>query len=354
MNTLKKIVSAITILELVMALMIPGVANAAAITSAKDEISTNKIGVAANHTIYFVTPTGVAATNKIVLSMADFSIPVGLSNNDVDIAEGSTGTCSSATFTNQEVNTTAWGVTRNSATMLTITSGTGTITAARCVQIEIGTNAAYNSEAGIDQITNAGTSGSKNIDIGVMTSGDVVIDSTTISVAMVNDPQVDLSASVGTSLTMSLSGTTASLGTLVSGATSTATTTVTINTNSGSGYALKYNASNLTNQIGSLNSLTANATPIVAASFLTTEGWGLNAATVGNAASGDDSTGAAQANYNTGGSYMVVPSTDTFLASASGTASAHAYTVTYGVNIGALTPAGTYSGTVDFIAFGTF
>lgn len=352
MNTLKKIVSAITILELVMALMIPGVANAAALTSAKDELSTNKAGVVANHTIYFVTPTGVTSGQTMLLTMTAFSVPSSLDFADIDVAEGSSGTCSSATFSEQTLAASpsgiTWGATASDATdTVTLTAGSAGITAGRCVRIKIGTNAT----SGVDQITNAAV-GSNNIMIGGGAS--TMADSTYIAVAMVTDPQVDLTASVGTSLTMALSGTTASLGTLVSGATSFATTTVTINTNSGSGYAMKYNASNLTNQIGSLNSLTANATPIVAANFLTTEGWGLNAATIENTSSGADALGEASGNYNTAGSYMVVPSTDTFLASSSGTASAHAYTVTYGVNIGALTPAGSYTGTVDFIVYATF
>lgn len=348
MKTLRKIVSAVTILELVLALMLPNFASAATLTDAQDQLSTNKASTAANHTFYFVTPTGIMDGQTMEITMSTFAVPALMSFADVDIAEGDSGTCSTASYSEKTLAASnsgaTWGFVSSDVTdTLMFTAGSAGITAGRCVRIKIGTNAT----GGTYQIINS-VAGSQGITIGSGSS--TMADSTYIAVAIVADPQVDLSAYVGSSLTMSLSSTSANIGQLSSSSTTTGATTVTINTNSGSGYFLKYNATNLTNQtaysLAALSSKTA-ASP-------GTEQWGLNAASVNNSASGTDSTGTAAANYNTASSYMVVPSVDTQLASASGTAQDHAYTVTYGVDISALTPSGTYTGTVDYLVYGAF
>ncbi len=349
MNTLRKLVSKITILGLVMTLMTPNISRAASLTSAQDQLSTNKASIAANHTIYFVTPTGIMGGQTMEITMTNFAVPAAMSFADMDLAEGSTGTCSTASYSEQTLaasaSGTTWGAVSSDVTdTFMFTAGSSGITAGRCVRIKIGTNAT----GGTYQIVN-GAVGSQNILIGGGSS--TMADSTYIAVAMVTDPQVDLSAYVGSSLTMTLSSTSVSIGALSSSSTNeTGSTIVTINSNSNSGYFLKYNASNLTNQ--SAYSLAALSSKTAAAPG--TEQWGLNAASVNNAASGSDSLGSADSNYGTASSYMVVPSVDTLLASASGTAQSHAYTVTYGVDISALTPSGSYTGTVDYLVYGAF
>jgi len=348
MYSLKKLLAKITILELLIVMLVPNISYAATLTSAQDILSTNKANTGANHTITFVTPTGVTAGQTITLTMSDFTIPPGVGYDDMDFAEGDSGTCSTAAFTDKTLagapSGATWGAARTSSTILTLTSGSDTITAGHCVQIKVGTNATVGG-AGTDQIQNPVTTGSKQITI-----AGTMADSSVVAVAIVTDPQVNLSALVGSSLTMTLDSASVNLGTLTSGSTTTGTTTVTINTNSNGGYYLKYYASNLSNQSG--HSITALATKTAASPG--TEQWGINAATVGNAASGSDSTGSATSNYNTGGSYMLVPSVENSLGFATGTAQDHAYTVTYGVDISSLTPAGSYTGTVDYIVYGAF
>lgn len=346
MKTLRKIVSAVTILELVLALVLPNFASAATLTDAQDQLSTNKASVAANHTFYFVTPTGITVGQTMEITMNTFAVPALMSFADVDIAEGDSGTCSTASFSEITVGAAqsglTWGFVSSDATdTLTFTAGSAGITAGRCVRIKVGTHAT----GGVYQIVNS-IAGSQ----GIMIGSGTMADSSYIAVAIVADPQVDLSAYVGSSLTMSLSSTSADIGALSSGSTTTGSTTVTINTNSNSGYSLKYSATNLTNQ--SAYSLAALASKTAANPG--TEQWGLNAASVNNTASGTDSTATASSNYDTASSYMVVPGVETMLASASGTAQNHAYTVTYGVDIGALTPAGMYTGTVDYLVYGAF
>lgn len=347
---LRKLVSVMMVFELIIAFTTPNIATAATLTNAQDILSTNKISEVADHTLTFVTPTGIAAGETIEITFSGFAVNALLDFEDIDFAEGDSGTCSTAVFTDKtlaaEAATTTWGAVRTSAEVITITSATGTITAGRCVQIEIGSVAEFGG-TGAYFITNPGTSGSKNITI-----AGTMADSTVIAAAIVNDPQVDISALVGSTLTMSLSGTSASLGTLSASSTATTTTTVTINTNSSGGYRLKYLATDLTNQ--SNNVLTVLSSKTAAAPG--TEQWGLNAATVGNLTSGSDSTGAPTSNYDTSGSYMVVidPDVLTTLALASGTADTHAYTVTYGADISGVTPSGSYTGTVDYLVYGEF
>lgn len=348
MFNIKKLTSKILLVAMV-AMMVPQVASAASLTSVSYELSTSKKSELANHTGYFVTPTGVAAGETITLTMSDFAIGASLDYEDMDLAEGDSGNCSSASFTDKTLAAAAsgatWGAVRTSATVITFTSGTDTITAGRCVKIEVGTNATSGS-TGAEQITNATTSGSKD-----MTFGGTMSDSGQASVAITDDPQVDVSALVATSLTLTLSSTSVDLGVLSSSSTSTGTTTVTVSTNASAGYMLKYNASELTNQ----NSDTIDRLTSETAASPGTEQWGLNAATVGNGSSATDATGAAGSAYDESGKYMAgTANTDTLFGSASGTASSHAYTVTYGVDIDATTPAGTYTGTVDYLVFGSF
>lgn len=345
---LRKLVSVMMVFELIIAFTTPNIATAATLTNAQDILSTNKISEVADHTLTFVTPTGIAAGESISITFSGFAVDALLDFEDIDFAEGDSGTCSTAVFTDKTLAasaaTTTWGAARMGAEVITITSATGTITAGRCVQIEIG-SVATSGATGTSYITNPGTSGSKNITI-----AGTMADSTVIAAAIVDDPQVDVSALVGSTLTMSLSGTSASLGTLSASSTATTSTTVTISTNSSGGYRLKYLATDLTNQ--SDNVLTVLSSKTAAAPG--TEQWGLNAATVGNLTSGSDSTGAPTSNYDTSGSYMVVPDVLTTLALASGTADTHAYTVTYGADISGVTPSGNYTGTVDYLVYGEF
>lgn len=281
-------------------------ARAATLTSMSDVLTRLKVSVVADHELMFVTPTGVTAGQTIVVTFpSDFSIAASLNETDVDLAEGSTGTCSSATFTEKTLaatpSGTTWGAARTSATVFTFTSGTDTMTAGRCLRIRMGTNA-VSGTTGDQQVTNATTPGSKTI---TLAAG---ADSGTFSVAIVTDDQVSVTASVDPSLTFNVgaeaaatacagtfagNGGTVALGTLTTGAVASSDASSVnhicsrVSTNAGSGAVVTVKSTNAALKSTSTPADVINsATATLAAG---TSGYGLCAGSAG-ADSGRDST----------------------------------------------------------------
>lgn len=282
-------------------------ARAATLTSMSDVMTRVKVSVLADHEFKFVTPTGVTAGQTIVVTFpSDFSIAASLNETDVDLAEGSSGTCSSATFTEKTLaasaSGTTWGAARTSGTVFTFTSGTDTMTAGRCLRIRMGTNA-VSGTTGDQQVTNATTGGSKTISI-----GGTMADSGTFAVAIVTDDQVSVTASVDPSLTFNVgaeasatacagtfagNGGTVALGTLTTGAVASSDASSVnhicsrVSTNAGSGAVVTVKSLNAALKSTSTPADTvASATATLAAG---TSGYGLCAGSAGGD-SGKDST----------------------------------------------------------------
>lgn len=181
-------------------------AMAASVTQASDTLSREKASTASDHTILFVTPTGVASGNTVTLTFSGGSGIGSLVGADFDFAEGSTGTCSSASFTEKGVVTSSPSSSQFSiagaSSTVTITSGgaSATITPGRCVRLKIGLNATdtTGSGPGTHQITNPST-GTLTITI-AGTFGD----SGTISIPIIDDDQVTITATVNQSITFDL------------------------------------------------------------------------------------------------------------------------------------------------------
>lgn len=122
-------------------------AQAANVTNFSNTMTDSAPGVVSDHTIEFVTPTGVAAGETIVLTFdATFADIATLDFGDLDLNIDGTDATLAATAAGA-----TWGAV-TSATDITFTSGTGTVGAGETVIIEIGLNA----DAGDTQITNPG------------------------------------------------------------------------------------------------------------------------------------------------------------------------------------------------------
>jgi hypothetical protein len=193
----------------------PQFAQAAALTSVSDTISSSTPGANANHTILFVTPTGINGASETITLTFDSSPAfdlTGIVEDDVDIAEDTgapIGDCASFAAektTAASASGTEWGV-AVSGQVLTLThptaGGTEDIAAGACVQVQIGTNAT-SFGSGANQINNAskvaavGTADIYTIDINV-NSGD---DTGTAMTASIEG--VDVSVTVVESLTFSI------------------------------------------------------------------------------------------------------------------------------------------------------
>lgn len=181
-------------------------AEAANVTSFSNTLSDSAPSVAANHTITFVTPSGLSAGEVISITFPTGFTGIGsLTAADLDLAvngsdETLAGTASGAT----------WGV-NAAGQVIDIDSDTATIGAGATVTIEIGTNADFGS-TGSNQITNPATSTSYEIDLAFGTQ-----DSGTTRVAIVDT--VTVSATVDTVFTFTVNG--VSSGTLVNTADTT-------------------------------------------------------------------------------------------------------------------------------------
>jgi hypothetical protein len=111
-------------------------ARAANITDVYDLLSDSSPAASSTHTIQFVTPSGVAAGETIVIDFGAGFNPSALDYEDVDLATSTDAVLAAAPSNG------AWGVTTD-ATSITFTSGTSAIAPNATVTIEIGTNATF-------------------------------------------------------------------------------------------------------------------------------------------------------------------------------------------------------------------
>ncbi len=330
-----------------------GNATAASLTSISDNMSRLKASTASNHDIRFVTPTGVASTTNVTLTFsADFT-PGSVAFGDIDFQEGSSSNCTTASWTDKTLVASAPSSSQFSAAfsgnVLTFTSGgaSATITAGRCVRVLIGTNAA----GGSNQITN----GAADDDDTVAIAG-TFGDTGTLSVDIITDDQVVVTATVDPSITFSISDNTIGFGTLnaaddrfatgdtLGNSSVTSAHTLAAGTNATSGYVIYLLGDTLTS--GS-NTITAPAGP--SATTVGSEQFGLNLSASGGSGTVDSQYGTAS-QYGFGSTSSVQDN----IASATGASATTTYTATYIANIGSSTEAGNYSTTLTYTATATY
>ncbi len=343
-------------------LVAPQALFAATVTTFSDTLTRIKESTAANHEIKFVAPSAIDAGETLTVTFAGFTTASvdAVVFTDVDFAEGNSGTCSSASFTEKTLAGTAsgatWGVDTDGSGVLTITSGTDTTTAARCLRIRIGTNA-VSGTTGVNQIVSGTAATAHTVVIGG-TSGD----SGTSTVDIIADDQVVITATVAAALTFTIDDTAVGFGSLssstgrwatadatgtnASGTTPTAANVLTIATNAASGWTLTYNGATLTS---GLNTITDAAT-IDEDSDGTpgTEQFGISASTNG------DSTIASGYLRDSAADFDFVPSTTTTLASEAAPTATESISISYLANISGATEAGSYTTTITYIATGNF
>jgi len=309
--------------------------------------------VLSNHTIKYTTPTGVAAGQNMQITFpTGFTIGT-VDYTDIDVSWGpSTGAENELTLAATASGTT-WGAVF-AGQVLTIISGTGTITAASKVIIEIGLNATFG-VAGDAQIQNHATAATYTISIaGTFT------DTGKIAIVILTDDQVQLTATVDPSITFSLSANSSAYETLSTGSVidSSPDITLTVGTNAGSGYTVTvrdtgsdtnpglYN-STAAYLIGSTDSSYSNGPTALVAG---TEGMGVYVfSTTGTP------TVAARYNGGTGTQVGGLEIADTTIISrATGMSANDTATIRHKAAISAFTAAGSYTDTLTYIATGNF
>ncbi|MDO8591569.1 MAG: hypothetical protein Q7R60_01420 [bacterium] len=177
-KTIKRHGASVLILGLLMAgaiwyaVSLPG--QAANTTNESDTISTSATSTAANHLIYFLTPSGVQNnSDTITLDFANTFSFANVTTSDIDIATSTaTSNCPGAGYAEIVLVGTAdtvagaWGWATSANQVMTFTPSTApTITTNTCVRIKIGSNATSTLGTGATGVTNPSASGVVDIDI---------------------------------------------------------------------------------------------------------------------------------------------------------------------------------------------
>lgn len=359
---IKKVASALAIVSLISTSVFGFIqtANAASVTSFSDTLSTLTASTAANHEIKFVTPGGLTDGQTITLTFdADFTGLGSITEDDVDFATGSSNNCVSATFTEQATATSPSGATYGvgiAGQVITLTSGTGDVTADRCVRFRIGTNAT-NSGTGANRISNGVAANAHSVAVNV-NSG---TDTGTAAIDIIADDSVNITATVDPTITFTISDVAVGFGTLSSsqatwansGATGTTSQPaasagaheMTVATNAASGYTVTYNGATLTNGLNTISVATitgdADGTPASEQFAIAIDDNGGNV-TIPSA-------------YDyASNNYSFVAGTTTTLASETVATTTETIDVQYIANIATTTEAGAYSTDITYIATGNF
>lgn len=324
----------------------PRIASAASLTALSDTMSRIQKSQASNHTIKYTTPAagGVAAGETMALTFPSGFTIGSVDYTDIDVSWGpSTGAENELTLAGTPSGST-WGVSF-SGQVLTIESGSGTISASSKIIVEIGTNAS----GGDQQIANHATAATYTISI-AGTFGDTG----KIAIVILDSDQFTVNATVDPTLTFSLTQSSTSFGSLSTSSVTTSSPNVglTISTNAPNGYTIKINDAGDGNNPGLYNSTlsaiigSGDYSYNNTADLTSVAGYGIQASSAtATIASPYDGTS------DTVGGYELTPQN---LATYAGTASSHAVTITSKAKVNGATPPGTYNDTVTLIATGNF
>jgi hypothetical protein len=330
---------------------------AASLTTLSDTQSSLRVSTLSDHTIQFVTPTGIAAGQGIAVTFPSGYATGTFNVNNFDFATSTSATCSG--FTNALLAaspaTLTWGVSVATATVY-ITSGTAVVPANRCVQIRIGSNA-VSQASGTSVITNPAAAGPYTISI----TGSFG-DNGSITQDIITNDTVSVSATVQQSITFTISTTTIYFGALSSASAKFASSTnpngdtsetiahsLAVSTNAPSGYNVSLRGQTLTNQQATTSTITAiGASPAVIAT--STEQFGIRATVAGGTGGVVDATFASTTAYG----FDATATTSAPLALGTVSTNVTTYSLRYLANIAGTTEAGTYVANLVYVATANF
>ncbi len=331
---------------------------AAALSSLSDAQSSIKINTASDHTIQFVTPTGIGAGQGFTITFPNGWNLGTINATSTDFATSTSATCSGFTdafIRNGAASGISWGVSTTSQSV-TITSGTAVVPANRCVQIKFGTNAIFQA-SGTSQITNPATATSSVITI-TSTFGD----NGQITANIIDNDTVAVTATVAQSFSFSISTTTIFFGPLSSSGAKFASSTnqqgdstetiahsLIVSTNAPSGYTITLRGQTLTSSQSSSSTITAIGAT-AASSTIGTEQFGIRATVSGGTGATVDPTFSAATSYG----YDATATTSVTFATGSGATNPSTYSLRYVANIASLTEAGTYVANIIYVATANF
>jgi hypothetical protein len=352
--------------------MNPLIAQAASISDAEAVFGRLKASTASDSlTVTFVTPTGIQTGGGDTITLT-FSSDFVLASEDVanfDIGLGNSGTCSTASYTDETValtpSATEWGVDVTGQVITFSPETDDTLTAGYCIKFEMGTDATTDGTGASDTITNGNAD-----DDDTITIGGAFGDSGTITVDIIDDDQVTVSATVNQTMTFDLDTEltdqegaapyTVDLGTLSASAVNVSGNTDSINmiiaeggTNASGGMNVTVQNANGTDGLVSTSSPADSITNATATMSAGTENYGLCVATAnlsGFSRSASYTTTCAL-NSETNGVVALSDTTPTDMISASAPFSSGHAEIVVNATIEDATPAhDDYTDTLTFIA----
>lgn len=323
-------------------------ASAASITSASDTMSDLTINAVSSHSIKFTSPTGANQnTDTIIVTFpADFDF-TGKVIGGISFTHGATTGLESTETLSAAASATDWGAvfsgTENRVLTLTApTDGTGSAVVAPGDKLIIGytsTNSVNPSSAASYVISISGAFGD---------SGDITVN-------ILTDDQVVISATVPQSLTFSINDNSIGFGSLSAASARYADSTgagagaegeahnLIVGTNASAGYSMTVAGNTLTSGGNTITAIGAANT----ASSAGTEQFGLRLTAAGG-------SGAVAAPYAAAGFAFDSGAFPDQVASAGGASSNTTYSARYLANITASTEAGSYTATLTYVATANF
>jgi hypothetical protein len=330
---------------------------AASLSAISDTQSSLKVSTLSDHTIQFVTPTGIGAGQAISITFPSGYATGTFNINNFDFATSSSASCASVVDAPIAASASGvtWGVSVSTATVY-VTSATAVVPANRCVQLRIGSNA-ISQASGTAVLTNPSSPGSY-----VLSIGGTFGDNGSITQNIITNDTVSVSATVQQSISFSISTTTIYFGNLGIGAAKFASSTntsgdtletiahtLTVSTNAASGYNLSIRGQTLTSQQYATNTISAmGASPAI--SIAGTEQFGIRATSSGGTGSAIDTTYASSTGYG----YDATATTSASLAVGSSATNATTFGLRYVANIAGTTEAGTYVANLIYVATANF
>lgn len=330
----------------------------AALTTLSDTQSSLTVSTLSDHTIQFVTPTGIGAGQAISITLPAGYATGTFSILNFDLATSTSATCSGfadAPLVSGAASGLSWGVTVATSTLY-ITSGTAVVPANRCIQIEVGANATFGGN-GTSTFVNPPTPGAYAINFGG-SFGDFGY----VTEYIVPDDTILLSGTVNQSLTFTVSTSTIYFGVLGAGAAKYASSTNTagdtvetiahtlaVGTNAPSGFTLSVRGQTLTslqnfsNTIDAIGASAASSTPGV-------EQFGFRATESGGTGVTVYSPFSSASSYG----YNATASSSATVATGSGSTPTSTFSVRYVTNINSITEAGTYTANLVYVATANF
>jgi len=351
---IKKFISTVLILS-VFSMAIPSaalIANAASLSGLSDTMSNQTISANSSHTIKFTVTTPINAASQTIV----ITFPTGFNFSSKSISTLTFTHGASTGLENTETlgatpGSTTWGAVFSGSdneilTLTSPTSGTGAAVVAANDKVII----SYDSTNAINP------SSAANYTTTINSNGDTG----SVTVPIITNSQVAVSATVSQTLTFAISNNTIGFGNLSSSATTYANAaatgstteptdahTITASTNGSSGYNISLSGATLTSGIN-----TIAAIPGGSAATLTpgTAQFGIR-----TTASGGTGAVAAPFNGSTGNyGFGTSPLSNATFATATGATATTTYNVNYAANIAPLTPAGSYTTTLTYDATANF